>query len=153
NVNVHWRNWDTATDEGSSLFATQEFLKHHPVVDIVALIQCTSPFLRKEYLEQARRTIEKFECVFSVTRSFELLWRRANGTLCPLNFDLKNRPRRQDLPEQFVENGMFYFASRKMIENGQFQSNSCAIVEIPRYNSMEIDDPLDLIVANMNIDE
>lgn len=68
-VNIHWRREETATDEASSLAAVREFLYYHPYVDIVGLIQCTSPFLKKEYLLTAKALIDQnFECVFSVSR-------------------------------------------------------------------------------------
>lgn len=67
-VNIHWRKPETATDEATSLLATTEFLEAHPEVDIIALIQCTSPFLKRNYLEQAKLLVQEFDCVFSVSR-------------------------------------------------------------------------------------
>lgn len=70
NADVHWRSEDTATDTASSIFAVQEFLKHHSEVDYVALIQCTSVFLKPEYLQKALSFLKQgnVDCVFSVTR-------------------------------------------------------------------------------------
>ena len=59
-----------------SVDAVQEFLAHHPEVDIVGLVQCTSPFIRPEYLATAYNLIieEGFDSVFSVTRDKKLRW-------------------------------------------------------------------------------
>ncbi|XP_044733615.1 N-acylneuraminate cytidylyltransferase [Chrysoperla carnea] len=68
---VHWRSEYTATDEASSLIAVQEFIRYHPEIDVVGLIQCTSPFIKKQYLIEAIHQFygnPKLECVFSVTR-------------------------------------------------------------------------------------
>lgn len=70
-ANVHWRHESTARDESTSLEAVQEFLKGHPDVRNIALIQCTSIFVREKYLEKAVelfRRNENVDCVFAVTR-------------------------------------------------------------------------------------
>lgn len=69
NINIHWRSYDTATDAATSIYAVQEFLKHHKYVDVIALVQCTSPFIQPEYLKLALKFIKSgYECVFTVTR-------------------------------------------------------------------------------------
>lgn len=68
-ANIHWRSKETASDEASSLLAVQEFLKHHPEVDLVTLIQCTSPYIKSVYLKRGLNEIYNgHECVFSVMR-------------------------------------------------------------------------------------
>ena len=77
---------------------------------VIALVQCTSPFILPEYLQLAsdRMASGKCDAVFSVTRTHQLRWSVAendNFAAKPLNFDPKNRPRRQDWQGEFVENG------------------------------------------------
>lgn len=68
-VNVHWRSEESATDEASSLLGVLDFIKNHQEVDVVALIQCTSPFIRLNYLKDALNFMKNGEeCVFSVSR-------------------------------------------------------------------------------------
>ena len=45
-----------------------------------------------------------------------------DGFGSPLNFDPKNRPRRQDWKGEFVENGMFYMAKTKIILNVEMKN-------------------------------
>lgn len=72
NANVHWRSEESATDTATSISAVREFLSVHREIDLVALIQCTSPFLKAGYLEEAIGLLRsgRVDCVFSVTRYF-----------------------------------------------------------------------------------
>lgn len=68
-VNVHWRSEESATDNASSILGVLDFLSSHKEVDVVALIQCTSPFIKVRYLEEALWKVRNgAECVFSATR-------------------------------------------------------------------------------------
>ncbi|KAI4455811.1 had superfamily members cmas and kdsc [Holotrichia oblita] len=69
NVNVHINSDVNVQDTSTSIAAVQHFLKHHRDVDVVGLIQCTSPFLTASYLSQAVNAVKSGkECAFSVTR-------------------------------------------------------------------------------------
>lgn len=57
-----------------------------------------------------------------VSRSTKLRWKRLGTSIVALNFHPKFRPRRQNITNEYVENGMFYFASRQLLEKGYFQS-------------------------------
>ena len=59
-----------------SVDAVQEFLSAHPEVDIVGLVQCTSPFLQPEFLDKAYDLMieQGYDSVFSVTRDKKLRW-------------------------------------------------------------------------------
>lgn len=69
-VNVHIRPANVSTDEASSLLAVQEFLHKHKEIRLVALIQCTSPFMQKNYLMRAFNCFHNndCDCAFAVTR-------------------------------------------------------------------------------------
>ena len=63
-----------------SVDAVQEFLSARPEVDIVGLVQCTSPFLQPEFLHKAYELIieQGYDSVFSVTRDKKLRWSEAD---------------------------------------------------------------------------
>ncbi|XP_063904594.1 N-acylneuraminate cytidylyltransferase B [Zophobas morio] len=68
-VNVHWRSKESATDDAPSILGVLDFIRSHPEADVIALIQCTSPFIKKWYLMEAIWWINQgAECVFSVSR-------------------------------------------------------------------------------------
>ena len=48
---------------------------------------------------------------------------------------------------EIVENGMFYFARRELIEQGLLQGGHCGYVETPQEYSIEIDSAFDLAFA------
>jgi N-acylneuraminate cytidylyltransferase len=68
-------------------------------------------------------TEEGYDSVFAVTRQKKFRWREVNSdrSTQALNFDPARRPRRQDWKGDLVENGMFYFARRHLLEKGVFQ--------------------------------
>ena len=104
---------------------------------------------------------ENYDSVFSVCRQKKLRWSEVDcstagspthkrKTTRPLNFDPGKRPRRQDQGGgDLVENGMFYFAKRDLIETlGLLQGGKkCTYVEIDAKLSIEIDSSLDLALA------
>lgn len=147
---VHWRSAETATDNASSIMAVQEFFSFHPEVDVVALVQCSSPFLKVSFLEEAYSMMQtdQFDCVFSVTRQHKLRWKQLeDGSVKPLNFNPLRRPRRQDWAGELIENGMFYFARTSLISHGLLQGGRCGVVEIPQIYSLEVDTAFDLKMA------
>lgn len=138
-----------AKDDTPSIVSVQEFLNSTIDVENIALIQTTSPFLREGYLKQAIEKFETKDCVFSATRSFKLRWQVADdGKLKAINFNPAQRPRRQDWSGELIENGMFYFTSRALVQSGIFQNDNCDVVEITWRDSIEIDGPHDLKLAN-----
>ena len=48
---------------------------------------------------------------------------------------------------EIVENGMFYFCRRELVDAGVFQGGKCGYVEIPAEYSVDIDSPFDLAFA------
>ncbi|XP_053658386.1 N-acylneuraminate cytidylyltransferase A [Anopheles marshallii] len=151
-----------AQDHSTSLEATREFLDAHPEIKHFALIQCTSPFLRVDYLVQAAQHIrscvdnsmEMPSCVFSVVRSYKLRWLEDvdSGRLQAINFNPMARPRRQDWLGELVETGMFYFSDRQLImEMGSFQNEMCTVVEVDELDALEIDNLKHLTLARVLI--
>ena len=82
-----------------SVDAVQEFLSAHPEVDIVGLVQCTSPFLQPEFLHKAYELIIElgYDSVFSVTRDKKLRWSEAD-----FNDDEDNTATNEHSDHEFV---------------------------------------------------
>ena len=116
---------------------------------------CCCP--NSDFLAEAHRLIveEDYDSVFSVCRQKKLRWSESDSQshkrkTRPLNFDPGKRPRRQDPGGgDLVENGMFYFAKRDLIETrGLLQGGKkCTYVEVDSKFSIEIDSSLDLALA------
>jgi len=150
---VFMRNPKNAKDYSKSIDAVQEFLKFHKEVDILCLVQCTSPFIQPKYLRKGYKLMTKkgFDSVFSGMRDKKFRWKvvdvEAGGCTQPINLTSNHRKRRQDMQGEIVENGMFYFTKRDLLEQGVFQGGRIGYVEIPAEDSIEIDSKLDLLIA------
>ncbi|XP_018791140.1 PREDICTED: N-acylneuraminate cytidylyltransferase [Bactrocera latifrons] len=146
---VHKRDIIYAQDNTSSLESVKEFLQKHDNINRFGLFQCTSIFLKNQYIKEALNRFMTKDCVFAVTRSHKLRWLiREDEAVVPLNFNPTHRPRRQDWPGELIETGMFYFSTRHLVEVEQkFQNDKCGVVEIDAAEAMEIDTYTDLLVA------
>ena len=116
--------------------------------DVLVFIQPTSPLITSadiDYgLEQMRDN--QYDSVFTVTEEHWLP--RWTDDVCPMGWDPKSRPRRQDMPRTYVENGMMYIAKREIIENTELRyGGKKGFIEIPLYRSFQVDssDDLELI--------
>lgn len=149
NAKLHHRPKILAADTTTSIDSVQEFLRTNNDITSLALIQCTSPFLKIEYIESAIENFENSDCVFAATKSYKLRWKWnwSTNQYVALNFDPSRRPRRQDWDGELIETGMFYFAKRELLVAGVFQNNQCQIVEVDLLDALEIDNPSDLTVA------
>ena len=108
----------------------------------MALFQVTSPLQGFGYLKEAYdKLVNGSESVFSVFVDKSLRWTREEfGQLVPVNFDPKNRPRRQDWTGELVESGHFYFAKIDLLKRGLFQSQTNGdVVVIPSELCIELD--------------
>ena len=65
-----------------------------------------------------------------------------------LNYDICNRPRRQDFKGSLVENGAFYINSvENIIKTNNRLSGKIGLYEMPEYTFIEIDEPEDWDIA------
>lgn len=103
----------------------QEFINKHPLIENLALIQCTSPFIKPQYLKYAKKRLSWSNCVFAAVRNFKLRWKhdRYSNSIHPINFNLTKRPRRQDWDGELLEAGMFYFTKKKLLQQHLFQDD------------------------------
>ena len=115
--------------------------------DWLIFIQPTSPFIKSEYLNSAIKMIKtgKYDSVFSATKKhWSPTWTK---DIKAINWDIYKRPRRQDIEEYYEENGMFYITSKKrLVEKKLRYGGKMGIVEIPIYDSFQLDSNDDLIL-------
>ena len=73
------------------------------------------------------------------------MWRVESGTFNSVNFNWKNRKRRQDFGKQFVENGSFYLFQPNFLRvNKNRLGGKIGIVEMEFWKMFEIDSQDDL---------
>nr|XP_026490793.1 N-acylneuraminate cytidylyltransferase A [Vanessa tameamea] len=126
NVSVLKRSYVTSTDWAPSIWGVSEFMETRPEINIVILLQATSPFVNSKHISSSLAKLNfpvSYDCIFAVTRSYKLRWTYIESETKPVNFDYKNRPRRQDWNGEFIETGAFYITRRELIIKGYLQNN------------------------------
>jgi len=121
--------------------------------DILVFIQPTSPMLTKDDINGGLRLFGDggFDSVFSAYKEHWIPRWSIDGE--PYQWDINDRPMRQDVPERFVENGAFYITTKKdLLKSGLRYSGNIGIYEMPMLRSFQIDTfgDLELIEKIMN---
>jgi YrbI family 3-deoxy-D-manno-octulosonate 8-phosphate phosphatase len=146
---------DTATSEAAVLHAmdAHEAL-HGSAVDVVLLVQCTSPFITREDIDGVAGAVVEngADTALTVANFHGFIWRDAadesteggNG----VNHDKSFRPRRQDRPQDFLETGAAYAMDAAGLRKHQHRFfGRTELVRTDPARVLEIDDPHDLARA------
>ncbi|MGQ4490775.1 acylneuraminate cytidylyltransferase [Streptomyces sp. 372A] len=145
---------DTATSEAAVLHALDAYeALRGRAVDVVLLVQCTSPFVTREDIDGVAAAVarEGADTAVTVAPFHGFLWR--DGTAVEehnygVNHDKRVRPRRQDRPEDLLETGAAYAmdAAGFRTHRHRFFGHT-ALVRTDPARVLEIDDPHDLARA------
>lgn len=142
---------DTSPSE-PALVHTLDYLKNREGLqpDLIVLLQCTSPIRMPGDIDNAVTTLlsQEADSLFSACRSHVFLWRRTSKGLESLNYDYRIRQRRQDLPEEFVENGSIYIFKPWVLEKLKNRlGGKIALYEMNYWSSFQIDSHEDLLLC------
>jgi N-acylneuraminate cytidylyltransferase len=135
---------DFATSESAWLHAINYIEQANEKIDWVLAPQVTSPLREASDISKAIKLAKEnsYDSFFSCSVAEDLFfWQKNdNGNLDSINYDWRNRKRRQDIPKQFIENGSFYLFKPHVIRNtnNRFGSN-IGIVEMNFWKMFEID--------------
>ena len=148
-VKVYIRDKKNAQDESSTEDVMIEFLNKNNFVssNLFVLVQATSPTTQSYDFDIAIKELQdsKKDSLLSVVREKRFFWNN-NGT--PINYDYKNRPRRQDFDGYLLENGAFYINSIfNILRDKNRLSGKIGFYEMRDYSSIEIDEKSDWIIA------
>ncbi|MFD0145718.1 MULTISPECIES: cytidylyltransferase domain-containing protein [unclassified Streptomyces] len=150
---------DTATSESAVLHAMDAFeATSGRRVDVILLVQCTSPFLTAG---EVNGTVERIveggaDTAFTAAPTHGFLWRESSGGgtggedsgACGVNHDKAHRPRRQDREPEYLETGAVYAMAAEgfRTHRHRFFGQTALVVTDPA-RVLEIDDPHDLARA------
>ncbi|EAZ96255.1 acylneuraminate cytidylyltransferase [Flavobacteria bacterium BAL38] len=150
-VKVLLRNDENANDTASTESAMLEFAeKINYDFDVLCLLQATSPLTTSQDINNALSQIstEGKTSALSVVKTHRFTW-NADGT--PQNYDVFNRPRRQDFAGLLMENGAVYATIKDaFLKSKNRVSETIGLVEMTEETLMEIDSLSDwTIIENL----
>lgn len=132
---------DTATTESVML----EYIKAAcvPSENVFMLVQATSPLTESIHFSEALAMYAQgeYDSILTCVHNYRFFW---NTDGASINYDYRNRPRRQNFDGMLMENGAFYInAVGNIVENNNRLSGRIGIYEMPEYTATEIDEPDD----------
>jgi N-acylneuraminate cytidylyltransferase len=140
-VEVYDREEKNATDTASTESVILEFLNKKSFADSdnFVLVQATSPLTETQDFEQAidQYNLEKADSLLACARVKKFIW---GDDKKPINYDYKNRPRRQDFKGVLMETGAFYI--NKVGNIKKHKNRLCgqiSIFEMPEFKNVDID--------------
>ena len=148
-VKIYNRKKENATDTASTESVMLEFIENNNFndKDLFLLVQATSPLTQTKDFNKALKKFEdeKADSLITCVRTKRFFWNK-NGN--PLNYDYKNRPRRQDFEGLLMENGAFYINRVGNIKKLKNRLNGkISIYEMEDFTSIEIDEEDDWEIA------
>ncbi|MEL1240156.1 cytidylyltransferase domain-containing protein [Flavobacterium flavipallidum] len=156
NKEYHWttkvkallRSAENATDTASTESAMVEFAAQiNYDFDVLCLLQATSPLTTASDINAVLAKIEneKYDSALTVVNTHRFSW-NADGT--PQNYDVFNRPRRQDFEGLLIENGAVYATTKAAFVNSKNRvSAKIGLVQMPENTLVEIDSMTDWKIA------
>lgn len=147
------RNEENANDTASTESVLKEFSeKINKEYDILCLLQATSPLTLAADINNslAKITTDSFDSSVTVVQTHRFTW-NSDGT--PQNYDVFNRPRRQDFDGLLIENGAVYCTTKEaFLQSNNRVSGSIGLVKMPEETLLEIDSLSDWnIIENLLI--
>jgi CMP-N-acetylneuraminic acid synthetase len=122
------------------------FAKDVPA-DIYILAHTTAPFIKKESIEKGIDSIisGKYDSAFAAQKVQDFMWR--NGK--PMNYDLTNIPRTQDLDLIYKETcGLYIYTNEVISKMHRRIGEHPYIVEIGEIEGIDIDEAEDFMIAD-----
>lgn len=139
------RSEESANDTASTEFAILEFCETiNYNFDVFCLLQATSPFTEKEDINACLEKLNgACDSALTVVNTHRFLWDN-NGN--PINYNPKERPRRQDFDGLLIENGAVYTITKPALDEHKNRlGDHVGIVQMHEDSLLEIDSESDWI--------
>jgi N-acylneuraminate cytidylyltransferase len=144
---------DTASSESALLHALDHLgggAGYEP--ELVVFLQCTAPLRKPEDIDRAVAHLRETgaDSLLTVAPSHRFLWRLEGGDFRPINYDYRQRPRRQDRAPEYVENGSFYvFRPWVLRQLNNRLGGKITFYEMGAWSSLDIDSEGDFALAEL----
>ena len=167
-VEVYDRDSENASDTASTESVMLEYINKSGMEskDLFFLIQATSPMLKTEHIDGMFESFVNSgaDSMFTGVLERQFHWCATHVDILPnqncddkldlfplvkpVNYDYRNRPRRQDFEGLIAENGACYINSVGNILRDRCRlSGKIAAYELPSYTAYEIDEETDWIIV------
>ncbi|MBT3362721.1 MAG: acylneuraminate cytidylyltransferase, partial [Chloroflexi bacterium] len=138
---------DDSTSEEALLHAIDTLEKSGPTIDMVVFLQCTAPIRSADDIDNAIDLFKENEAdsLLSGVPSHLFLWQVKNGEAIAENHNYLKRKRRQDMQNQYVENGSIYIFRPQMLrETGNRLGGKIVLYQMDEQSALDIDSLHDL---------
>ena len=137
---------DLATSESGWLHALEIIENETGPLDAVLAPQVTSPLRESSDIERGLAIFDtrEYDSIFSCSLAEDLyFWQKTSkGVLESINYDSRNRKRRQDHQPQYIENGSFYIFTPDVLRRFNNRFGKCiGMVEMEFWKTFEVDSP------------
>ncbi len=115
--------------------------------DIYLLTHATAPFIKPETIEKGIDIIldGEYDSVFTVQKIQNFLWKDFK----PLNYDLDNIPRTQDIEPIYEEtSGLYIFKKSEILDNNRRIGSNPYMLEVSKIEAIDIDEEEDFVIAD-----
>jgi CMP-N,N'-diacetyllegionaminic acid synthase len=139
---------EIATDNATSESVLLHFTKEVNDFDILIFLQATCPFVQNSDINNALILMEDNDSVISVSKFDQMLWMGSKAM-----YDVKNRQRRQNLEQRYVETGSIFATTKAGLLRSKNRINGkVGFLEVPKWRSIDIDtyEDLELVRKIMN---
>jgi len=149
-VKIFNRSANSANDTASTELAVLEFIDSNSFDDndLFILVQATSPLTTTKDFDEAINMFDcgNFDSLLTCVRSNRFFWFDSGK---PVNYNYKDRKRRQDFDGMLMENGAFYINTVGAIvkNKNRIGGENIGIYEMNEYTSVEIDEVDDWVIA------
>ena len=152
-LEVYDRDPENAQDTSSTESVMLEYIEKANLApqDNFILVQATSPLLKSEYIDEMIEVLKKSDAdsIFSAVREKQFHWIETPDGIKPINYDYKNRPRRQDFQGILAENGACYINTIENILRDKCRlSGKIIAYEMPAETAYEIDEESDWLIVD-----
>lgn len=142
------RNTENASDTASTESALLEFCENiNYDFEIFCLLQATSPLTTYLDINKSLEAIQidKYDSSLTVVNTHRFIWSKEGK---PLNYDVFNRPRRQDFEGLLIENGAVYCTTKEaFVASKNRVSGKIGMVKMMEESLHEIDMPTDWLIV------
>lgn len=140
---------DQASSESAWMHALEVIEDHGAAVDTVVAMQATSPIRESSDLDSGVLTLREqgYDSMLSVSEVEDFFtWRIGNnGSAQSVNYDYRNRKRRQQIEKRYLENGSFYaFRPEQLRRDNNRLGGRIGLFVMGRHKMFQIDSPEDI---------